>query len=84
MANALSLLRLLLSAPFAFWMLDPAAAPQAALLFVLAIATDLADGPIARRRGSVSALGRTLDHGSDFVFVTSGLAAAAWRCWTRP
>lgn len=60
-------------------MLRPEAAPLAAFLFVLAIATDLADGVVARRLGGETAFGRALDHGADFLFVSAGLAAAAWR-----
>jgi CDP-diacylglycerol--glycerol-3-phosphate 3-phosphatidyltransferase len=79
MANALSLLRLLFVAPFTLLIAQggTANAGWAAALFVLAIATDLADGPLARARGTESALGRALDHGADFLFVNSGLAAAA-------
>ncbi len=49
----------------------------AALLFGLAVATDFADGPLARRRGEVSPLGGLLDHATDALFVTLGLAALA-------
>ena len=78
-ANLLSLLRLLLVAPFALLVAQGGStnAAWAAALFALAIATDLADGPLARARGTESALGRALDHGADFVFVDAGLAAAA-------
>lgn len=47
------------------------------VLLLLAIASDYFDGPLARRRGTASARGMLFDHGSDFLFVTSGLAAAA-------
>lgn len=77
MANLLSALRLALTLPFAWLVLGGSAA--AAAVFALAIATDLADGPLARRRGTDSALGRLLDHGADFCFVSAGLFAAAWR-----
>ena len=50
----------------------------AALVFYGAVATDIADGRIARRRGQVSALGGLLDHGSDAVFVAVQLTALAW------
>ncbi|MFI5316283.1 MAG: CDP-alcohol phosphatidyltransferase family protein, partial [Myxococcota bacterium] len=43
----------------------------------VAIASDLADGPLARARGTASAVGRALDHGADFAFVDAGLFAAA-------
>ena len=79
MANLLTLARLLLVAPFT-WLVARGDAPVWALtLFGVAIATDLADGPLARARGTASGVGRALDHASDFAFVDSGLAAAAWR-----
>ena len=81
MANALSTLRLLAVIPFAFVMAsaDLRSARLAALLMIVAIATDLADGPIARRTGTASAFGGTLDHVSDFLFVVCGLYAGASR-----
>jgi len=80
MANLLSLLRILLVIPFAALLVfgGQLHAAVAATLFCVAIATDLADGPIARARGTESALGRALDHGADFLFVNGGLSAAAW------
>jgi len=78
-ANLLSLLRVLLVVPFALLVLSGGVlnAALAATLFCVAIATDLADGRIARASGTESALGRALDHGADFLFVDAGLAAAA-------
>jgi CDP-diacylglycerol--glycerol-3-phosphate 3-phosphatidyltransferase len=89
MANALTVARLLLVAPFAALVVrgDAHSAALAAVLLVAAIATDLADGPVARRLGTVSTTGGTLDHTSDFLFVTSGLSAAAYRgtvSWVLP
>jgi CDP-diacylglycerol--glycerol-3-phosphate 3-phosphatidyltransferase len=49
----------------------------AALLFVLAVVTDFADGPLARRRGEASPLGGLFDHATDALFVTTGLSALA-------
>lgn len=43
----------------------------------LAVASDLLDGRVARRRGEVSSLGGLLDHSSDALFVASGLGALA-------
>jgi CDP-diacylglycerol--glycerol-3-phosphate 3-phosphatidyltransferase len=79
MANLLSLSRLLLVVPFALLVAQGGFrnAAFAATLFCVAIATDLADGPLARARGTESALGRALDHGADFLFVNAGLCAAA-------
>jgi CDP-diacylglycerol--glycerol-3-phosphate 3-phosphatidyltransferase len=81
MAHALSTLRLLLAVPL-IWSIGVGGASGAGLaaaLFVLAIATDLLDGHMARRLGTASAFGRALDHGSDVVFVCGGLFAAASR-----
>ena len=81
MANALTAVRLLLVVPFAFLMAsgDRHHAIWALLVMVVALATDFLDGPIARRRGTVSAWGGTFDHTSDFLFVTCGLFAGARR-----
>jgi CDP-diacylglycerol--glycerol-3-phosphate 3-phosphatidyltransferase len=77
-ANGLTLLRLVLAPACALAVVGD----QRALAFVffwLAVATDLADGPIARRRGETSVFGAFFDHGTDALFVTSGLAALAQR-----
>jgi len=81
MANALTALRLLLVAPFSFFMArgDARSALFALVVWVVALATDFLDGPIARRKGTVSALSGTFDHTTDFIFVTSGLFAGAVR-----
>lgn len=81
MANALTALRLLLVAPFAFLMTkgDARSAVFALMVWIVALATDFADGPIARRRGTVTPLGGALDHTSDFLFVVSGIFAGASR-----
>src|SRR5271154_3403804 len=81
MANALTAVRLLLVFPFAFLMTkaDAHYALLALLVIVIALATDFADGPLARRRGTVSGISGTFDHTSDFLFVTSGLFAGASR-----
>jgi CDP-diacylglycerol---glycerol-3-phosphate 3-phosphatidyltransferase len=81
MANALTAVRLLLVLPFAFFMAkaDERSAMLALAAWVVAVITDLLDGPIARRRGTVTALSGAFDHVSDFLFVTSGLFAGAVR-----
>jgi phosphatidylglycerophosphate synthase len=81
MANALTAARVLLALPFALLMSRGGARPAvfAALALAAAIATDVLDGPIARRRGTATAAGRTFDHAADCFFVTSGLAAGAAR-----
>ncbi|MEE8580088.1 MAG: CDP-alcohol phosphatidyltransferase family protein [Myxococcota bacterium] len=77
-ANALTSLRLVAAPLCALAIL--AASPLAAVcLFALAVATDVVDGRVARRRGEASPLGGLLDHASDATFVSLGLAALAWR-----
>jgi CDP-diacylglycerol--glycerol-3-phosphate 3-phosphatidyltransferase len=81
MANALTAVRLLLVAPFAFFMArgDVRSAVFALVAWVVALVTDFLDGPIARRRGTVNAWSGIFDHTSDFLFVASGIFAGAFR-----
>ncbi|HEY5656458.1 MAG TPA: CDP-alcohol phosphatidyltransferase family protein [Myxococcota bacterium] len=76
-ANALTLLRLL-AAPGLVLAILAGQAGVAALLVALAVATDLADGRVARRFGETTRLGGLLDHAVDATFVTAGSAALAW------
>jgi CDP-diacylglycerol--glycerol-3-phosphate 3-phosphatidyltransferase len=80
-ANALTAIRVVLVPPFVFLMAaaDARHAALAALVFALAIASDLLDGPLARRQGTATAAGGLFDHAADCAFVTAGLAAAATR-----
>ena len=75
-ANALTALRLL-AAPALAWAVFDGAAGLAFALFTLAVATDLADGPVARRYGEATAFGGVLDHATDATFVSIGTAALA-------
>jgi phosphatidylglycerophosphate synthase len=77
-ANALTLLRLACAPALAAAVLH-GAWWTATALFWLAVATDFADGALARRSGRSSALGGLLDHATDAVFCTVGLAALAAR-----
>ncbi len=76
-ANSLSFSRLLMVAPACYgivseqWLL-------VTVLLVLAVITDFADGYIARRFDCISPNGGLLDHSSDAVFVSCGLATFAW------
>ena len=81
MANALTAVRLLLVAPFAYFMTkgDLRFAVFALFAWVVALITDFLDGYIARRRGAVTAWSGAFDHTTDFLFVTSGLFAGAFR-----
>jgi phosphatidylglycerophosphate synthase len=89
MANLLTALRLFLIPPFAFLMTrtDGFSAAIAGIIFVIAIASDIVDGPIARRQGTATDGGRAADHTADFLFVTCGLMAGAIRSvfpWILP
>jgi phosphatidylglycerophosphate synthase len=53
------------------------AAGLAATIFFLAVATDFADGWVARRYGEVTPFGGFADHAVDATFVTTGAAALA-------
>ena len=75
-ANALSAVRLL-AAPVCAWATLGLHWHVAAGLFWLAVVTDLLDGPVARRRGEVSAFGGLADHATDALFCTVVLASLA-------
>ena len=81
MANLLTALRLLLIFPFVFLMTrgDASSAVIAGMIFILAVVSDIVDGPLARREGTVTEVGRAADHTADFLFVTCGLLAGATR-----
>src|SRR5688572_4771361 len=75
-ANALTLVRLLLAPALAAAVLSGAAITAAALFF-LAVATDLADGWVARRYGEATPFGGFADHAADAAFVVTATAALA-------
>lgn len=77
-AEMLSLFRVVAAFPMAFAV---AAADwrAAVMIFAAAVASDLLDGPLARRRGDPNSSGALLDHGADAFFVSVALAAFAWR-----
>jgi len=77
-ANAVTGLRLVM-APACAWAIGTDASGVALTLFCLAVVSDFADGPLARRRGEASPLGGLLDHATDATFVTLGLAALSAR-----
>ena len=77
-ANALTLVRLGL-APVLVHAVLVDAFGLAAVALGLAVATDLADGWVARRFDEVSPLGGLFDHAVDATFVTCGSAALAWQ-----
>lgn len=76
--NLLSTSRLLL-APLCAALLWQGESLASALVFYIAVATDVLDGGIARARQQVTALGGLLDHASDAAFVAILLATLAWQ-----
>jgi phosphatidylglycerophosphate synthase len=76
-ANALSGLRLLLAPALAAALLQGAPALALAILAV-AVASDLADGWVARRYDETTPFGGFADHAADATFVSVGAAALAY------
>jgi len=77
-ANALTVLRLA-AAPGCALAVACSLHGTALALFALAVATDLADGRVARRYGEVSAFGGAFDHATDATFASLGVFAVALR-----
>jgi phosphatidylglycerophosphate synthase len=75
-ANALTLVRLLLAPAFALAVLSGAPIIATAVL-TLAVATDFADGWVARRFGEETRFGGFADHAADAAFVITATAALA-------
>ena len=75
-ANALTLLRVVLVPVFALAILASNWG-LAAVVFWAAVATDVADGRVARRYGEVTEIGALIDHSADALFVSVGAAALA-------
>jgi phosphatidylglycerophosphate synthase len=75
-ANALTSLRLL-SAPLLVAAVLREQAILASLVFAAAVATDFADGWVARRFDEASPFGGLVDHAVDATFVALGAAALA-------
>ena len=79
MANLLTSVRLLLIAPFCWLLLNWRESGWWLIVIVIvAIASDYFDGIVARARNEASSRGMLFDHGTDFLFVTSGLLVAGW------
>ena len=66
MANAITGVRIVLSVALLFC---PALSPAFSVLYLTAGITDMIDGAVARRTGTVSAFGAKLDTVADVVFV---------------
>ncbi len=75
-ANALTCLRLA-AAPALVVAIRADAYWAATAVFSFAVASDVADGIVARRFDEQSGLGRLIDHAADAIFVTAGAAILA-------
>ena len=75
-ANCLSAVRLLSALPCAY-AVAVADWGIAAAVFFFAVATDIIDGPLARRRGEASRVGGLIDHSADALFCVAVLGALA-------
>lgn len=86
MANLLTAIRLLLIIPVAwgFAVADLLSGLVLLCLILLAIITDYFDGIVARSTNTASARGQLFDHGTDFLFVTCGLASCAYAGLVNP
>ncbi len=77
LANALTLSRLTL-APILVVAVVRESHLAASAIFFLAVATDVADGNVARRLGVASPRGAFFDHVVDAIFCSAGTAALAY------
>jgi len=75
-ANVLTAARLALAPAIALALLRGEHGVALAV-FAVAVATDFADGRVARRRGEATPFGGVFDHATDAIFVATGLAALA-------
>ncbi len=81
--NALTVLRLLLVPVFAWLLLreggdDPTSRVWAAIVFVLASATDFVDGELARRQGLVTTFGKVVDPIADKALTGTALVGLSY------
>ncbi|WP_026369778.1 CDP-alcohol phosphatidyltransferase family protein [Kallotenue papyrolyticum] len=74
-SNILSLVRLAMVGPTIYTLLRDDHGKRALALIALGMLTDLADGPLARRRGEVSELGKLIDPIADKLML-DGVALA--------
>jgi len=74
--NAISMIRAALVAPVV-WLIAFGHPAPALAVFSLASSSDLVDGPLARRRHEVTALGTFLDPFADKILIAGTLAALA-------
>lgn len=74
-SNILSLVRLALVGPTIYYLLQDKGSSKALSVIVFGMATDATDGPLARRRGEVSELGKLIDPLADKLTL-DGVAVA--------
>ncbi len=70
MANIITGIRILCSIAFLFF---PAFSPAFYILYIVAGVSDMIDGTVARKTGTVSAFGSKLDTAADFIMVSACL-----------
>lgn len=78
-SNQLSLFRLSLVGPTVYYLLREDRSRKALALLALGMATDAVDGPIARRRGEVSNLGKVIDPIADKLTLDAVAVALSMR-----
>jgi CDP-diacylglycerol--glycerol-3-phosphate 3-phosphatidyltransferase len=78
-SNQLSLFRLMLVGPTVYYLLHDDRSGKALLLLALGMATDAVDGPLARRRGEVSDLGKVIDPIADKLTLDAVAVALSMR-----
>lgn len=86
-ANIISVLRALMAAPLAFYLLDENKM-GGVIVIALVVVSDVADGWIARRRNEVSEAGKFIDPIADKIVAATGVACLtlggqipAWFFW---
>lgn len=78
-SNQLSLFRVVLVGPTVYYLLHDDRGEKALLLLALGMATDALDGPLARRRGEVSELGKVIDPIADKLTLDAVAVALSLR-----
>jgi CDP-diacylglycerol--glycerol-3-phosphate 3-phosphatidyltransferase len=78
-SNQLSVVRLALVGPTVYYLLHEERTDKALGLLLLGMATDAVDGPLARRRGEVSELGKVIDPLADKLTLDAVAVALSMR-----
>jgi CDP-diacylglycerol--glycerol-3-phosphate 3-phosphatidyltransferase len=81
LVNAITLLRVILSGAFAYYIFQPHGRMLVfTVLFMLICATDLLDGFLARKLSACSRNGAFFDVAADFIFILFSVIALATTC----